>query len=182
MSNVIFYNTGGTHKIRFIVVFLSVYLLFYSLYFAVPNLFLANVFYHNFIVFPAAFVINLCAPIEAIQAVVNKLISSKASLEIVRGCDGAGVAFLLMAAILAFKAKWKQKLAGLTVCLMMIFVINQIRIIGLYFIVAYQNNWFDIAHTYFAPTLIIIVSCLYFYGWTVWSGRAEGTSDELGRV
>jgi hypothetical protein len=47
--------------------------------------------------------------------VPGALQSPRGSLSIVRGCDGAGVAFPLIAAILAFSAGAKRKLIGVGV-------------------------------------------------------------------
>jgi exosortase family protein XrtM len=143
----------------------------------VPNSFLAETVYHNGIVSISANIINFFAPVEVTSAISNKLVSSKASLEIVRGCDGAGATFLLMAAILAFSATWKRKLTGLIGSLALMYVLNQVRVIGLYFVVAYERNWFNLLHTYFAPTLIIVICCIFFLWWVKWSSRLEMVSD-----
>ena len=165
-------------EIRFLVIFGAVYLLFHTTYFLVPDAFLRDLVYHYGIVAISSDLINLCTPMEATSAIANKLISSKASLEIVRGCDGAGATFLLMAAILAFSAPWKQKLLGVAASLLLLYVINQLRVISLYFVVVYQRGWFQMLHTYFAPTLIIIVCCIFFVWWTRWSSNLREIKDQ----
>jgi exosortase family protein XrtM len=167
----------GSREFRFLLFFLVMYIVFHTLYFMVPNSFLLDSVYHTGIVSVSANIINFFAPAESASAVGNKLVSSKASLEIVRGCDGAGATFLLMAAILAFSATWKQKLVGLIGSLALMYALNQTRVIGLYFVVAYERNWFNLLHTYFAPTLIVVICCIFFLWWIKWSSRLEIVSD-----
>ena len=171
-------NDNRIRTVHFLTMFIVIYVFCHALYLIIPNSFLANVVYHHGIVSLAMQIINFCSPVEATQAVANKLVSSKASLEIVRGCDGAGATFLLMAAILAFKASWKQKMLGMGIGLLLMFVFNQFRIISLYFIVVYQYSWFEIVHTYIAPTLVVVMVCVYFSGWIVWSGNTGVPSDK----
>lgn len=167
---------NGMPTIRFLLIFSGAYIIFHILYFMVPNDVLGDIVYHKGIVSIAVNIINYCAPLEATQAIANKLVSTKASLEVVRGCDGAGATFLLIAAILAFSAPWKDKLTGVVISLALMLIINQARIIGLYFIVAYKRDWFQLVHTYLAPTFIIIISCLFFMWWAVRS-RSSGVTN-----
>lgn len=156
-------------EMRFLVIFLGTYAIFHTVYFMVPDTVLRDVVYYHGIVAVSESVIDLTAPGEHVSAVQNKLLSSKAALEVVRGCDGAGALFLILSAILAFSTTIKRKLLGLFLGLLLIYVLNQIRIVGLYFVVAYQREWFLPIHTYFAPTLIVIISCVFFAWWAFWS-------------
>jgi exosortase family protein XrtM len=124
------------------------------------------VYYHGFGVLCAQ-LIHFFAPLEQILAVHNHLQSPRADLEIVRGCDGAGALFLLMAAILAFPAPFKRKLKGVVLGVLLMYSLNLIRISGLYFVVAYHKDWFLLVHTYLAPTLLIVLACLFFAWWAL---------------
>lgn len=157
---------------RFLVIFVGIYSLLEAIYFTVPNDFLRDVVYHRGIVAVGADIIHLITPQDLVVTNANKLQSGTVTLEIIRGCDGAGVAFLLISAILIFPATWSRKLAGLLAASALVFVLNQMRIVGLYYIVAYDKAWFFPVHTYFAPTLMIAVSCIFF-AWWVTSGRAD---------
>ena len=166
-------------ELRFLLVFLSCYGLLHMAYFMVPDKFLRDVVFHTGIVTVSQSVINISAPREHVSAVGNKLVSTKASLEVVRGCDGSGALFLIMAAILAFSATLKRKLLGLFLGLALIYGLNQIRIIGLYFLVAYQRDWFLPVHTYFAPSFIVIVSCIFFAWWAFGAQRKSDDEQPL---
>ncbi len=149
----------------FLFLFLLIYCLFEFLYFQIPDSFLLDVIYHHGLVSPSAAIINYLQPDEMAIAARNVLSSHGASLEVVRGCDGAGTLFLLAAAIITFSASLNYKIFGLLTGIILLVTINLLRIIGLYFVMAYQGQWFTPIHTYFAPTFIIIIGCLFFAGW-----------------
>jgi exosortase family protein XrtM len=147
------------------MVFVGCYALLNYGYFKIPVDLFMNVIYYHGVVAICADLINMLAPLEQVLAQQNHLLSSKADLEIVRGCDGAGVLFLVASAIVAFPSTWRRKLIGLLLGISLIYLLNLLRISVLYFIIAYQPDWFLLVHTYLAPTLMIIVGCCYFAWW-----------------
>ena len=159
-----------------IIFFIGFYVLLDYGYFKIPVELFIDVIYYYGVVTICADVINLIAPLENVFAQQNHLISVNANLEIVRGCDGAGVLFLVISAILAFPAKLIRKLIGLLLGIILISMINLIRIIVLYFVVAYHFDWFSLIHTYLAPTLMVIVGGSYF-AW--WAFGSLNKADEL---
>ncbi|ANE58012.1 MULTISPECIES: exosortase family protein XrtM [Methylomonas] len=147
------------------ILFIGCYLLLNAAYFNIPfNLFSQVLYYHG-VVSICADLVNLVAPLEQVAATQNHLISAKADLEIVRGCDGAGVLFLIVSAIVVFPAKFGRKLIGLGLGISLIYSINLLRICVLYFVIAYHPDWLQLLHIYVAPTLMVIVGCLYFAWW-----------------
>ncbi len=142
----------------------AVYILFHSLYFAIPDKILAQI-YHDVVVTFCASVINFFVSTEGVTVHQNALISSRAHLEVVRGCDGVGVMMLIIAAILVFSTSLKHKITGLVSAVGLVYVLNLIRIVGLYFVVAYQSDWFLPLHSFIAPTLIILLCSLFFMYW-----------------
>jgi exosortase family protein XrtM len=149
--------------------YLFLFLFFYSLlhfgYHQIPDEVLRNLVYQEGITRISADLINWIAPQEQAQAVQNRIQSRSTVLEIVRGCDGAGVLFLVVSAVLAFPTTVKQRLVGLLLGLTFTYLLNQVRIVALYFITAHQHHWFLPAHTYLFPTLIIILCSLFFLWW-----------------
>ncbi len=151
--------------VRFVVVFVAIYAALHALYFAVPDRILREGVHYHAIVAPAARLIRLAVRQEPVTAAEGTLTSPRAALSIVRGCDGAGVAFLLMAAVLAFPTGLKRKLLGVLGALGLAYVLNQLRVVGLYFVAAYRHEWFDLLHNFLIPTFIIVVCCLFFAWW-----------------
>lgn len=163
-----FYNKY--QSLIFPVSFIAVYSVFHLMYFYVPDATLKQIYY-DYLVTISADIINFFAPSERVFARNNSLLSARANLEVVRGCDGAGVMFLMTAAILVFSASIKRKIVGLVCGLILVYVLNQIRIISLYFIVVYRRDWFLPVHTYVAPSFIILFCSLFFMWWAFQESR-----------
>lgn len=158
---------------RFLLLFVAGYALLHTLYYLVPDAWLREAIYHWGIILPGAAAINLLAPQETVHGAGAMLTSARASLEVVRGCDGSGVAFLLAAAVAAFPAGWRARLAGLAGAMLLVYLLNQVRIVGLYFVAAYRNDWFVALHTWFVPTLFVVVGALFFAAWAARSSPRD---------
>lgn len=124
-----------------------------------------NVIYYQGVVRVCADLINLVAPLEQVFARQNHLLSAKADLEIVRGCDGAGVFFLMVSAIVVFPSSLSRKMTGLILGVGLVYSLNLARVSFLYFVIAYRPGWFLLIHTYLAPALMIMLGCCYFAWW-----------------
>ncbi|MEM8844040.1 MAG: exosortase family protein XrtM [Pseudomonadota bacterium] len=141
-----------------------------TLYFFIPENILRDYVYHYGIASVSTEIINGFTD-ENVRAEENKLVSSKAILEIVRGCDGIGTMLLLVSAILAFPTSTKNKIIGIVSGVLFLYIVNTARIIIIYFIVAYQYDWFLVTHTYLAPTFIIALCALFFAFWIAKSNK-----------
>ena len=153
------------------------YVLFHTCYFLIPDGVLIHYLHHDCITSIAAPFINFLSPTDTVLAHSNTITSAKTSLRVVRGCDGAGAAFLLMAAILAFKTTQKLKAIGIILGLSLIYVINMLRIIGLFFILQHRHSWFLVVHTYLSPTFIVIICAIFFLWWTMLPTLAARTDE-----
>lgn len=116
-------------------------------------------------VYPSALLINALSKDINVQAIEHRLNSSKVRLSVLNGCEGTETMLLLIAAVLAFKASWKQKLVGIVTGLILIYVLNQIRIATLFFILPVNKQMFYAIHGYIGPTLILVLSCIFFLMW-----------------
>lgn len=157
----------------FLLLFPAVYSLLDLLYFALPDHVLRDGVHYYGIVLPAATLLNAVVPGETVQALHGSLQSQRALLEIVRGCDGAGVMFLLVAALVAAPAGIDRKLQGIVAGVGLVYVLNELRIVALYYVVAYRNHWFGPLHNYFVPMLMIVASLLFFLWWLGWAQRRQ---------
>ena len=118
---------------------------------------------------PSVFVINQLDPREHVSAEGHRLVSSHTTLSVLNGCEGTESLFLIVAAILAFKAPWRRKLVGLGLGVIIVYLANQARIVSLYFALRHDQELFSALHGYIAPTLIIAVGCVYYLWWMQWT-------------
>ena len=154
---------------QFILIFIALFTLFEVSYFFIPIEYLNNKIYPLLITEPCSAIINLISGNTNVIARNSFIQSSTANLQIVRGCDGSGVLFLLLAAVLAFRVNIKYKLIGVIGGILFVYVINTIRIVFIYFIVSEHNEYFVEFHSLIAPTIIIILTSIAFIVWANWS-------------
>lgn len=94
--------------------------------------------------------------------------SPRFSVNIANGCNGVETMLIFMAAVLAFPASWRSRLAGLGLGLVAIQGINLVRVVALYLTGAYLPSLFDASHTVIWQTLVILSGVLL---WLLWASR-----------
>jgi len=87
------------------------------------------------------------------------------SFHVVEGCTGQFVFFLLLAAVLAFPTRWSSRLLCLLIGGTLIFVLNQIRIVSLYYVGVHWPHLFEDLHVYVWQGLIIVILTFFWYAW-----------------
>jgi exosortase family protein XrtM len=112
-------------------------------------------------------------PAEHIRAQGHRLISPKVRLSVLNGCEGTDVMLLLCAALMVFPMSWRQRIRGIIGGILLIYVINQVRIVTLYYSLRYYRSLFDPLHSFVAPSVIVALSVLYFLCWTSHASRKE---------
>lgn len=155
--------------LRFVVIMIAVYLACEWGYKQIPDAVLRDTVYFHAFVRPGAALLNLVAPGEQVLADGNFLRSPRAVLEIVRGCDGSGTLFLVTGAVLAFPARWSARVIGALGGAAVVYGLNTVRLVGLYFVQAYRADWFQPLHTYFVPSLLVLTLCVCFMHWAAWA-------------
>jgi len=108
--------------------------------------------------------INMITPLEK-TVVQGGIITGEATVAIMRGCEGVEGMLLLLAAICAFPAGILSKIYGIVSGILIIYIFNLSRIVGLYYINRYRPDLFDMMHIYVGQTVIIIISLIFFIFW-----------------
>ena len=76
---------------------------------------------------------------------------------------GIVVMFLLVAAFAAVRMSGRRKLLGLGLGLALVFMLNQARILALFYAFRNERALFDTLHTTVLPAVLIAVVALYFH-------------------
>lgn len=84
------------------------------------------------------------------------------AVSIEAGCNGVEATIVLTAAVLAFPADWRHKVAAIGIGFIAIQVLNIARIISLFYLGAWNMDIFSWIHLYFWPVLIMIDVLLVF--------------------
>jgi exosortase H (IPTLxxWG-CTERM-specific) len=78
------------------------------------------------------------------------------AVSIEAGCNGVEATIVLVAAMLAFPATWRRKLAGLAIGIVAVQGLNVIRVISLFYLGQWREDAFEFAHRYVWQALIML--------------------------
>ena len=78
------------------------------------------------------------------------------AVSIESGCNGVEATIVLIAAVIAFPATWRQRIAAIVLGFFAIQVANILRIISLFYLGQWNMDWFTWIHLYLWPVLIMI--------------------------
>lgn len=106
--------------------------------------------------------------------------TSRFSFEIRRGCDASEPIFLFVAAIVAFRARWRWKVVGTLLGSSMLIVANLVRIITLYFTGVYWPKAFEVMHVDVWQALFVVLTVALWVAWAIWSMRGERCVERSG--
>ncbi|MEI7660565.1 MAG: exosortase H [Bacteroidota bacterium] len=93
------------------------------------------------------------------------------SISIARGCDGMEAMALFATAILAFPSAWKFKIMGVLAGVALLFMLNIVRIISLFYIGLKYPKIFEFMHVEVWQAIFIIVAIGLWIFWIKWSRR-----------
>lgn len=114
----------------------------------------------------AAAIADRVFPDDSVLANGPTLVSSRVRMNVLRGCEGTDLIFLVIAGVVAFPANWRSRLAALAGGIALAYSLNQLRILALYYTVRDARQYFELVHAYLAPTAAIAVIALFFWSWT----------------
>ncbi|NOT38723.1 MAG: archaeosortase/exosortase family protein [Saprospiraceae bacterium] len=150
--------------IRFWILFLSVLAAFYWLnttYWYIEYLAAPSLHFYSFI---SAGILNLFG--YGITVYQGNMSGKLFSMSIATGCDAIAPMFMLISAIGFYTyGSLRNKLLGILLGCSIVFVLNIVRIISLYLIGIYANDWFEFFHLEFWQVLFILVAMIYFLYW-----------------
>jgi len=87
------------------------------------------------------------------------------AIVIAPGCDGIEAVIILVAAMLAFPAPWKHRMAGIGIGFLGIQALNVVRIISLFYLGQWSRAAFDWFHLYLWQALIVLDALAIFLVW-----------------
>ncbi len=148
--------------LRFVLFFLGIFLLLQWAYQAWADTATYRFYIETLTVRPSVGLIHLFVPQDDVIAHANRLVWAGGGLSVYNGCDGVEVMQLLVAAFAAVIGPWRQRLLGAVYGLLLIYVLNQARIVSLYFAARHDRTWFELVHGLVGPLLIIALTTLFF--------------------
>ncbi len=116
----------------------------------------------------AASLIQSFDPSVGVQPVGPRLHAPGGGINVINGCEGIDVMFLMIAAMLVAPIPMKARLAGMVLGILVTLGLNQIRVIGLFYAYRMDRGVFDMLHGVVAPMLLIVAVAGYFLFWLNW--------------
>lgn len=160
--------------IRRALVFVLVFMALQSAWEASRGSWIEKLWIHDLTVRSATAVINLVTPEVQATPQAARIVATGGGLNVLFGCEGIDVVFMLAAALVVFPMPWRMRLAGMALGLLWVFMLNQLRIVALFYAFRADRALFDLMHTTAAPLLMVALTGLYFH---VWLQRAAEQAD-----
>lgn len=129
---------------------------------------------------PTAWLLNVISPDIGVQALGNQLRAAGGGLVVKKGCEGVEIMFMLIAAFGAVSLPWKRKLLGLGLGLVLVYGINQIRLVALFYAYRHDVELFNLLHGTVTPVVLVLLVALYCLAWFGVGARLGGTKQEPG--
>ena len=104
---------------------------------------------------------------------VVKSASTGFAVSIEAGCNGVEATIVLVAAVLAFPASWRRKLAGLAIGIIAVQGLNIVRVISLFYLGQWNFSVFEWAHLYVWQALIMLDVLVVWLLWVRTLPRPE---------
>jgi exosortase H (IPTLxxWG-CTERM-specific) len=100
------------------------------------------------------------------------------AISIERACNGVEAVIILVSAMLAFPAPWKNRLIGIGLGFIAIQALNLVRIISLFYLGQWNRVWFDWFHLYLWQALIVLDALIAFLIWLRYLPRGSAALGE----
>jgi exosortase H (IPTLxxWG-CTERM-specific) len=92
------------------------------------------------------------------------------------GCNGVEATLVLTAAMLAFPATWRHRLAGIVVGVAAVQLLNVVRVVSLFYLGQWNQQVFEWAHLYVWQALIMLDVLIV---WVIWVRLAGARRTSL---
>ena len=125
----------------------------------------------------SAFVLQLFDSTVHAQGIVISNRETGQAVSIQPGCNGVEAMICLTAAVMATPASWRQRLFGLGIGFLAIQALNIVRVISLFYLLQWNQTWFEWAHLYLWQALIILDGLIVYLLWLRMLNRAEEKAE-----
>lgn len=128
----------------------------------------------------SAYLLHLFDSDVASSGIILRSVSNGSAVAIQAGCNGVEAVICLTAAIIAFDSTLKQKIIGLILGFIAVQLLNIVRIISLFYLLQWNQHWFEWAHLYAWQALIFLDVLIVFVVWVRWASKniPEKPDDE----
>jgi len=123
----------------------------------------------------SAWLVQLFDSTATAEGIVLRSLENGAAVAIQPGCNGIEAMVCLTAAVLAYPATGSERGLGLVVGYLAIQILNLLRIISLFYLLQWDEKWFEWFHLYVWQALIFLDVLVVFVLWVRWLPPRQGT-------
>ncbi|MBX7153960.1 MAG: archaeosortase/exosortase family protein [Candidatus Kapaibacterium sp.] len=105
----------------------------------------------------------------------SSVLSRDFSIDIAAGCDAVEPMLLFSIVMLAYPAKWQEKLIGIFAGVLILFTINIVRLVSLFWIGVHYKDSFEVIHMEVWQPLFIFCTLAVFGTWMFIVGSTQRT-------
>jgi exosortase/archaeosortase family protein len=148
-----------------LVFFLAVFATLQGLYEAAKGSWVERLVIDHATVQTAAWLIDTVDPSVGVTPAGPRLRAPGGGINILNGCEGTEAVFLMIAAMLVAPLPLRARLGGLLAGTLVVFVLNQARVVALFYAFRSDKAVFDMLHGIVGPLLLIITAAAFFVIW-----------------
>lgn len=119
--------------------------------------------YINLTTYLSGFLISIFD--QSTNTIGNVIATDDLNIVLSFGCEGSEALVIYLAGVIAFPANLKYKIKGFIIGGLLLYSLNILRILVLYFIGTWDFELFDLFHNEILPVLFIIISLISWYIW-----------------
>lgn len=125
----------------------------------------------------AVALVNHITPQVAARAHGARIQAAGGGINVLNGCEGTEVLFLLWSALLAAPLSWRWRLQGAVLGAAWVFGLNQVRLLALFYSHRNDRSMFDLLHGLVAPAVLVAATLLF----VAWVHRRHGALPRQAR-
>ena len=114
---------------------------------------------------PAARLLEWTLPGVEVTRLPTALRIPRLEVQLLRGCDGMEAWLMLMAALLVFPASARRRALGALWGSLLLFALNQLRIVSLFHVALRRPDWFTFAHGTLWQTAMALAVAAFVLAW-----------------
>lgn len=115
---------------------------------------------------------------EDVKMIGTAIISPRFAVNVRTGCNGLETIYIFFAGVLAFPAPWSRKLWGLVLGFLAIQLLNNVRIVSLFYIGVYFPQHFEDSHIVIWQAIVILFGVALFLFWADRYARPTRPADQ----
>lgn len=114
----------------------------------------------------------LLSPVYSELRVTGTVVSSpRFAMEVKHGCDALQPIAIFLAVVVAFPARWSEKIIGAVVGVVLLLVLNVVRLSTLYVVGHHFEEYFELMHMTVWQGLFVLSAFGLWMAWVAWLGR-----------